>query len=171
MGDHEGWVKVEHADGAYYEHTVSGETQWDKPAGFVAVHHAGEGDWVEMHDPSSQSFYYENTVTGETSWDKPAKYEAHALAVAAGSAAPPAAAAAAPAAAAAAPAPAKLTAREKHQLKLLKKDEARLQEELAKVEQAEACPDVCRKCVSRQLLSSPPAAPPPPTHTHTTHRC
>ena len=157
-----------HEDGAYYEHTGTGETQWDKPEGFVAVHHEGEGVWVEMHDPSSESFYYENTVTGETTWDKPADYEPHALAVAAdAAAAAPAPAAAGAAAAAAAPAtpaaaaPA-LSAREKHQLKLLKQEESKLQEELDKVERAETCPDIRRKCVAAGSVDRRVQTPRPP---------
>ena len=162
-----GWVKVAHEDGAYYEHTGTGETQWDQPEGFVAVHHEGEGNWVEMHDPSSESFYYENTVTGETTWDKPAEYEPHALAVAADAAAAAApapaaaAAAAAPAAPAATAAPA-LSAREKHQLKLLKQEEAKLTEELGKVELAEPCSSIRRECVGAPSAQRRAQTPRPP---------
>lgn len=74
------------ASDVFYYNTVSGATQWERPAemplrdqdGRAYWEVDGEARWVpptgwaweEAHDPDGH-VYYHNTVTGETSWHKP----------------------------------------------------------------------------------------------------
>ncbi|XP_051753039.1 WW domain-binding protein 4 isoform X1 [Ctenopharyngodon idella] len=64
----------------YYYNTFTGESQWEKPDGFVgeisssAVGHtqqdSSDGAWMEAVSPDGYMYYY-NTETGESSWEKP----------------------------------------------------------------------------------------------------
>ena len=65
-----GWE--EHKDPAtsklYWHNTVSGVTQWTKPAGLPA-------GWAEHKDPTTAKPYWANASTGESSWTFPGEAE------------------------------------------------------------------------------------------------
>lgn len=65
----------------YYENLSSGQTSWDKPAGFVGGKNKsapsaqeGKGGWIEIQTDDGET-YYENLTTGVTSWDPPPEFQ------------------------------------------------------------------------------------------------
>ncbi|KAL1272196.1 hypothetical protein QQF64_028058 [Cirrhinus molitorella] len=74
------WVRGTTDEGMeYYHNTITGESQWEKPDGFVdesSSSAAGQtldlsgGGWMEAVSPDGYMYYY-NTETGESSWEKP----------------------------------------------------------------------------------------------------
>jgi len=81
------WKPVQDGDGdTYYWNTVTNQTTYDKPAGFVdntlpsaaasKTARDEEDDsqgWQEVKDNDGDTYYW-NTVTNETTYDKPAGY-------------------------------------------------------------------------------------------------
>ena len=92
----------------YFYNTVTGATEWDKPAemlqaeqsvvaegsesaGTVANSTPPSTDWQEIWDDTNNMNYYYDTVTGVTEWEKPAEMlQAEQSAVAEASAVAPA---------------------------------------------------------------------------------
>ncbi|XP_050969315.1 WW domain-binding protein 4 [Labeo rohita] len=74
------WLRGTTGDGLeYYYNTVTGESQWDKPDGFVdesspsamgQTQEPSSGAWIEAVSPDGYTYYY-NTETSESSWEKP----------------------------------------------------------------------------------------------------
>ncbi|XP_008299990.1 WW domain-binding protein 4 [Stegastes partitus] len=78
------WVEGLSDDGhTYYYNTVTGESQWEAPAGFQGQSSASVQSeqpesssgcaWMEAVSPEGFTYYY-NTETGESSWEKPSDY-------------------------------------------------------------------------------------------------
>lgn len=78
----------------YYYNTVTTESSWERPAGFVepvagaeaAVAARQDGPsaagspWMACTDPNSGCQYYYNSVTKESSWERPADFDSAAAA-------------------------------------------------------------------------------------------
>ncbi|XP_052414179.1 WW domain-binding protein 4 [Carassius gibelio] len=83
------WMRGTMNDGLdYFYNTITGESQWEKPAGFVdetSSSSAGQiqdlsgGAWIEAVSPDGYMYYY-NTETGESSWEKPDGFSAEEVA-------------------------------------------------------------------------------------------
>uniref|UniRef100_A0A8C2JSR5 WW domain-binding protein 4 n=1 Tax=Cyprinus carpio TaxID=7962 RepID=A0A8C2JSR5_CYPCA len=83
------WMRGTGNDGLeYFYNTVTGESQWEKPDGFVdesSSSAAGQtqdlsgGAWIEAVSPDGYMYYY-NTETGESSWEKPDDFSAEEIA-------------------------------------------------------------------------------------------
>lgn len=78
------WVEGRTDDGhAYYYNSLTGESRWEKPAGFQGGSSASAqpqpsessssgSPWMEAVSPEGYTYFY-NTETGESSWEKPAE--------------------------------------------------------------------------------------------------
>lgn len=74
------WVSGTTADGLlYYYNTLTAESQWEKPDGFVdecvssstrQTQESSGSAWMEAVSPDGFTYYY-NTESGESSWEKP----------------------------------------------------------------------------------------------------
>lgn len=75
------WVSGTTADGLlYYYNTLTAESQWEKPDGFVdecvsstagqTQQESSGSAWMEAVSPDGFTYYY-NTESGESSWEKP----------------------------------------------------------------------------------------------------
>jgi len=64
----------------YYYNNESGESSWDKPAGFSggggapAAPPKKKSDWTKLKDDSSGDYYYYNEKTQQSQWDPPPGY-------------------------------------------------------------------------------------------------
>ena len=78
------WQLVERSTeegGSYYWNSVTNESSYEAPQGWVSHVTGGEGhhgnsstsvEWEQRWDDSSQCYYYCNVITGDSQWDPPA---------------------------------------------------------------------------------------------------